>query len=281
MARTITEIQQSIIDEKNAYPALAALNSPSKVAIWLLWTYVVAVCFWTLEKLFDLHLEEVNGIIAATKPHKVKWYVTMSKGFMLGYDLVEDQDYYDTEGLTEEQIEDAQVVKFAACKEVNKGLRIKVATLFNSDLAAIDNLSLDAYKAYMARVKDAGVHLDISSSAADSLKLNLIIYYNALVLDSTGARLDGSAVTPVADAVNAFLKTQSVINFDGLFVVAHLQDALQAVEGVEIPHIALAQARFGTKPYADVLVEYPPDAGYLRIINPADLQITYIAHEPV
>jgi hypothetical protein len=44
---------------------------------------------------------------------------------------------------------------------------------------------------------------------------------------------------------------------------------------VVIPHIGLAQARYGEIPYTPFDVKYSPDAGYLRILNDADLQISY------
>jgi hypothetical protein len=239
---------------------------------------IVAYAIWVLESLLDIHVGEVRQIIADTKAHTVRWYASKAKLFQYGYDLVEDQDYYDNSALTAAQIAASRIVNYAAAAEVSKGLRIKVATVSGGDLAPLTNQQLTAFAAYMERVKDAGVRLYISSSAADSLKLKATVYYNPLVLDAAGARLDGTGPAPVPDAVNAFLKSQP---YNGLFVVARLVDALQQVDGVVIPHITEVKARFGTKPYNDTPVEYLPDAGYLRIVTPSDLQITYLPHEPI
>ena len=47
MARSIAQIQAAIVAAKNADPVLGpTLTSGSAVAIWLLWTYIVAACQW-------------------------------------------------------------------------------------------------------------------------------------------------------------------------------------------------------------------------------------------
>src|SRR6185437_7509442 len=115
MARTISQIQQSIIDAKNADPVLSLLlTSTSNVAIWTLWTYIVAVCQWTSENLFDQHVAEVNNIIATMKPHTLQWYVTMAKAFQFGYSLPADNDTYDNTGIDPSVITASQVVNYAA-----------------------------------------------------------------------------------------------------------------------------------------------------------------------
>ena len=47
MARTIQEIQTLILQAKAQEPALNELNSTSKVAIWRLWVYIIAVAIWS------------------------------------------------------------------------------------------------------------------------------------------------------------------------------------------------------------------------------------------
>ena len=60
MARTVSEIQEEILRQKNQEPSLNTLNSNSKVAIWRLWAYITAFVIWTLEKIFDEHKKEVS-----------------------------------------------------------------------------------------------------------------------------------------------------------------------------------------------------------------------------
>lgn len=293
MAQTTAQIKKQMTDAFIANAVIAGLygltpglsfdDQFSSVSIESIIFDVIAFCMFNLQKLFDAHRDEVKAIIDNTKPHKVTWYATMAKLFQFGFTLVPDEDYYNNTGFTQAAIDASKVVKYAAVEEVGKGLRIKVATLSGSDLAPLPLAQLNGFRAYMQRIKDAGVRLYFTNSAADSLKLTIKIYYDALILDATGARLDGTAATPVPDAIDSFLKSPypAGVGFNGLFVLAKLTDKLQAVQGVVIPEITTAQARYGALPYQNIVTEYLPDAGYLRIINPTDLVITYIAHEPI
>ena len=73
MARSIQEIQTLILQAKAQEPALNELNSTSKVAIWRLWVYIIAVAIWSLEKLFDQHRADIDKRLAELKPHTARW----------------------------------------------------------------------------------------------------------------------------------------------------------------------------------------------------------------
>lgn len=275
MARTIEQIEAQIIQRVNASPLLTAvLTSTSLVAIWRLWVTVTATVIHSLEALFDFHRAEVIEIINSKDPHSTRWYAEISKKFQFGYDLVPEEDFYDNTGLTEQQISDSLIVKHSAVVKQRGRLRIKVARLVNGDLAPLTVEQLQAFTEYMERVTDAGVDMLIESLPPDSLKLKLKVFYNPLVLSETGARLDGVNSTPVQSAVNEYLKQ---LPFNGKLVLANLIDHLQDIDGVEIPHVVSAQATFGTVPYSSFDVQYLPDGGYLRILQPNDLEIEFIA----
>jgi hypothetical protein len=279
MARTITAIQDDIISRIHATAGLADMNSSSKVAVWRLWTYVVAVTVWALENLFDFHKNEVNTLINEKAPHSLRWYANKAKDFQYGSELVHEEDYYDNSNLSEDELEERKIIAFSAIVEQAKGLRLKVARIVNDDLDALSVSQLAAFEEYMNRIKDAGVNpLVVESLPADSLKLTLTIYYNPLVLDNTGARLDGTDPDPVRKKIKDYLKN---LPFNGTMVLAYLVDTLQQVDGVVIPHIVQAQARYGALPYTAFDVKYSPDAGYLRLLQDADLQISYIPQSAI
>ena len=276
MARSITDIQQSLISQVQADATLGPLlTSTSKVAIWRLWTYISAVCQWTIENLQDIFKSDVNTTIATLKPHTPKWYASKVLAFQFGYDLPADSDVYDNTNLTADQITASQVVNYVAVVEQGKFLRIKVATLNNGDLAALPNDQLTALIAYLQLIKDAGVKLLVTTGAPDGLKLSADIFYNALVLNANGNRNDGTAATPVQDAINNYLKN---LPFNGVFALQSLDNILQAVDGVTLINFTGASAQFGILPYSSFAVYYLPDSGYLRFINPADLQLNFIAY---
>lgn len=286
MARTIKAIQQQAID--TLVTELAAIDiiidpvTWSKTNLLRLITYVFAVCAWALENLFDTHKAEITEEIAAKKPHSLRWYAKKAKAFQIGYNLVPERDYYDNTGLTDSKIAASQIVKYAAVVRQQRAnqrifLRIKVATIKNNDLAPLDEGQLKPLREYFERIADAGVDYEINSQSADRLVMRLKIYYNPLILTAEGSRIDGTDSEPVPNAIRNYLQN---LPFNGLYVLAHQVDALQAVEGVEIPHIVGASATYGLLPLSSVDVKYYPDSGYLRI-DKNDLSIEYIPQSQI
>lgn len=280
MARTIADIQQSMIDNIQSNATLSTvLTSTSKVSIWRLWTYIVAVCQWTIENLQDLFKSDVTTLIATLKPHTKQWYASKVLAFQYGYDLPADSDVYDNSALTADQITASQVVSYCAVVDViinNQAyLRIKVAGTNNGDLAALPDAQLTALQAYLAIIKDAGVKLLVTTGNPDGLKQSADIYYNPLVLNNNGNRLDGTGDTPVQDAINAYLKN---LPFNGRLTLQSLVDALQVVDGVSLINIKSASAQYGSLPYTSFAVWYDPDSGYMRFINDGDLQLNFIPY---
>lgn len=276
MARTINEIFADKMGRVAADATLGPLlTSTSKTAIYRLLLYISAVTDWTLENLHDLFRKEVDDTIAKMKPHSLQWYAERAVVFQYGFDLAGETDGYDNTGIADSDVEASKVVDYAAVIEqqsANIRLRIKVATDNGSDLEPLTTPQLTAFTTYMRRIKDAGVKLSITSTTADLLKLALRIKYNALVLDSNGARIDGVTQTPVQDAIHRFLKN---LPFNGVFSVAKLEDAIQAVEGVSDVKIDIVQTKYGLLPFTSVDIDYTPDAGYLRILD-EDLTIQFI-----
>jgi hypothetical protein len=276
MARTIEQIEQQILNAIAADAILAPLlTSTSRVSVYRLIAYIVAFSIWTMEQLMDIFRADTDEIISRLKPHSLRWYAEKSKMFQYGAALPDDTDVYDNTGIADDVITASKIVSYAAVVELTRGIRIKVAKTVGTDLGALDNTELDSFKAYLHEVKDAGVRLSITSGPADSLRLVLTVKYNPLVLDSLGARLDGTSPTPVKDAIKLHLKN---LPFNGVFSVQKLVDTIQAVEGVSDLSVDEVQTKYGLLNFSTVFISMLPDAGYLRILD-ADLFITYESAE--
>ena len=260
MARSIAQIQAALVAQIQTDPTLGPLlTSTSVVAIWNLWTYIVAVCQWTLENLFDAHKDEVTEIIASQKPHSLQWYVTMAKAFQFGVALPPDSDMYTVVPPADSTV---LIISNAAAVELVNLVRIKAAKMVSGSLAPLSSIELTAFTAYMAKIKDAGVRLQCTSSVADTFQPTLTIYYDPLVLKNDGSRIDGTAGTPVKNAVNAFLDT---LPFNGVFILNNFIAAMQAVPGVMIADVQSVQAFYGSVPPEVITVQYTPDAGYMAL----------------
>jgi hypothetical protein len=271
---SVSEIQDMIIEEKETHPELDTFNSDSMYAKWRMWTFVTAKVFRTIVSRFITFIADAKELIAREKPGRTRWYAEKAKLFQYGYSVVEDQDYYDNTGIDDSLVTASRVVKYAACVDVGSRLRIKIAGVTDGSLAPIGSTQFDAFKSYMENdVKYAGVRIEYVNSVPDELKLSYDIYYDPSVLDADGKRLDGTNDTPVQTAINNYLVNK--LRFDGVFVTASLTDELQKVDGVKVPALQLAQARYGTLPFANIVDFYNPDAGYLRIA-PSGLTLNFI-----
>lgn len=271
MARTIDEIYQAIIVAKNSKTELDALNSTSKVAVYNMFAYIVAVVIWSLENLFDLHKAEVDDAIATKKPHNPRWYRGQALKFRFGQDFNEVAGSYDNAGLSDEQIAVMLIIAQASVTEVDGKLRIKTAKEVGGDLEPLDVNEKAAFNEYVQLVKDAGVKIINDSLPADDLKLILDIWYNPLVLRSDGSRIDGNSDTPVKDGIQAYLRT---LPFNGEYANLKLVNLLETIDGVVFPVIKIAQAKYGLFAFASIDEKYIPDAGYLRASD-ANLTINY------
>lgn len=274
MARTVSEIEQYIISQKEIQPELAGLTSSSRTSLWGRMVYIMALAIYSLEKLLDIFKIEVDETISKLKPHSLRWYAEKSKLFQYGYDLLPETDYYDNSNLTDDQVQNSRIISYAAVIELTRGLRIKVAKTAGTDLGPLDSQELDSFIAYMKEVKDAGVKLNITSTNADSLLLDIKIIFDPLVINSLGQRIDGTSLTPVPDAIRKHLRN---LPFNGVFSVQKMVDAIQAVEGVVDLNVNQVQSKYGALPFTSVNISVVPDSGYLRI-DDADLTLTYQAY---
>lgn len=279
MARSIQEIQTLILQAKAQEPALNELNSTSKVAIWRLWVYIIAVAIWSLEKLFDLHRADIDKRLAELKPHTARWYRSKALAFQYGFDLLPDSDKFNNQGHTEEAIEASKIVKYSAVIESkNEGrLIVKIAGEQGEQLQPITDAQKQAFEAYLQEIKDAGVRLSVVNYQPDILHLQMKIVYDPLVLDSNGQSII-HATKPVETAIKDYLKR---LPFNGELVLAHLIDALQQAEGVKIPHLVLAQSKNitsggGYGAFETIEISKIPTAGYFTIDNFND--ISYVSN---
>ncbi len=279
MARTIQEIQNLILQAKAQESALESLNSTSKVAIWRLWVYIIAVAIWSLEKLFDQHRADIDKRLAELKPHTARWYRSKALAFQYGFDLLPDSDKFNNQGHTEKAIEASKIVKYSAVIESkNEGrLIVKIAGEQGEQLQPITDAQKQAFEAYLQEIKDAGVRLSVVNYQPDILHLQMKIVYDPLVLDSNGQSII-HATKPVEKAIKDYLKR---LPFNGELVLAHLIDALQQAEGVKIPHLVLAQSKNITSSgeygaFETIEINKIPTAGYFTIDNFND--ITYVSN---
>lgn len=293
MARSIEEIKKMMTDLfigdetiQQAYqltPGKTFEQEFSKASIESILFYCVAFCTNFLERLFDLFRSDSETYIANMKPHTVRWYATKGLAYMHGVPLLPDSDVFDTTGLTDEQITTAKVVQYCSCNETyNQNnrliLRIKLAKEAAGVLGPLTDVQLDGVREYFARVKDAGVPMLIESNVPDRLKMKWMVYYDPLILDNEGNRIDGNGTGVVRAAIKNYL---TKLPFNGLYAIQKHEDYVQLVPGVKLCPVQLAQRKIFAYDWQYINVSVVPDAGYFKFYDEGDLEIVYIMQNEI
>lgn len=263
MARTIAEIQAAIVAAVQADTTLAGLTSTSATALWRLLARVVASAIFAFEVINDTFRAALLAEVEALKPHTLRWYQEKALLFQYGSDLPEDSDNYDNSALDDATIAAQRIIAQAAATESNGTVTVKVAREVSGALAPLSRPQFRSLTSYLNEVKDAGVDLEPLSQDGDKLTVAATVYYDPLVLTSTGARIDGALAQPVQDAIKAYLRA---LPFNGVLIRSALFDVLQGVDGVYTPVLSSVQAgRFDAVSLGEVQVQYLPYAGYFKL----------------
>lgn len=287
MARTIDEIfedqkQEAIrlATEAGNNDALHMFQNTSRVTIWRILFYTMAYCAWALEKILDNTVTLIDGMIATLTPHSLRWYRTKALAFQYGFNLIAETDKYDNTDKTDAEIELSKVVKYAAVNETTiderRVLLVKIAGVDGTGkLVQLPQLTEDSFTTYMERIRDAGNVLIIYNRAADVLRTVVDVFYNPLLLDGSGNRLDGLGGKPVEEAALQYLLSRP---FNGEFSNAGFIDALQNAYGVNERNVFLRSMlrKVSATDWVSVGNTFIPDAGYAKFDDVDGLVINYI-----
>lgn len=286
MARSIQEIYNDMVTEKQSMSSLNDLQpsvdsaqtfltdvtTPSKVARWRAIFFNVAVAIFSLEKLFDLHKEWIEQRALEIETGTLPWYKSKSLEFQYGDSIVWNGKNYQYATVNE----GAKIVKLCSVREVGSSVLLKVAKLSGTTAQELTPTERLAFQYYINQVKFAGVKVIIVSRPADLIKLQYKVYYNPLILTSTGESISNPGTFPVRDAINEYLLRMP---FDGILSITGLTDAIQKAVGVINPVHISSQAKFGALPYQTINDYYQADAGHMIVdpMFPLSSSITYIA----
>lgn len=267
MARTLTDIMNSIFTDKNGRTELQTLNSTSKAAIWRNWVFVAANAQQNLEIIQDRFEAEVNEIIANNFIGTVQWYAERSKEFQLGYDLALNGTRFGY------SVDDAtsRIVKAVSVTEAaDSTLFIKIAKEnTNGDLIPLTGQEKTQFTKYITKIKLAGTKINVVSLAADQLIMSgCTVFYDSIYSPSV-----------IKQAVEQALRTYcKSIPFDARIRLNDIIDVLQKVTGVndvEVNDLAI-KSGFDIIPVQRI-IELP--AGYVNEAeNPYSFDdlITYV-----
>lgn len=238
MARTINEISQEIkeafvADEviREIYdlqPGLPFDGQFSKVSIEARLIYVFASGVWLMEQLWGVFRFDVEKKVDESYVTSLSWYFRKALEFQKGDSLVFNDKTYSFGYPVKD--ESKQVVKNVAVRQVTDDGVTKLKVYFSDvNKQPLTGDLRESFESYMREIGAAGTHYLFVSETPDALRVHLRVYYDPLVLDSTGTRLEGGG-KPVEQAVEAYLNS---LEYGGTFYASKLVDIIQATEGIK------------------------------------------------
>ena len=247
MARSISEIKKGMADMFMADPDIREAyglgegdtfsSAFSPVCVESILMYVVAACCHVLEVIFDRHEEAVEAKVEGAVVASVPWYHKAALAFQYGDGLVFDEATQRYKYAVED--DSKKVVRYAAVRDAGTSVRILVSGDGGDGPTPLGDGQLSAFRAYMDRVKVAGVVLDVDSLPPDGIRISAKVYVDPMVIGTDGSAVSGGG-KPVEDAVTAYLRG---IVYGGTFNKTKLVDAIQAVPGVADVELGVCSAK--------------------------------------
>jgi hypothetical protein len=242
MARSISQIKQSMLDAKNADPTLSALTSTSQTAKWNLYYFIVASCIAIFEQLQDLFKTELEAIASTAAPSTPQWtrnkVLKYQKGDVAQLNTTTFTIEYPTIN-TANQI----LTRCAVITAPNRTVLIKVAKSDPPVPVSVGELA--ELQSYIETFNPAGIAFTLINENSDKMEVAATIYYNG--------QYSAVISTNVVAALNNYMAT---LPFNGVISTQAVVDAMQAAEGVISVSLARILVRKDTVAYGTGVTLY-------------------------
>jgi hypothetical protein len=273
MARSVTEIYDEIIAYKDSQSALAglapqqdneqqllaAITSNSKVALWRLWAYTIAVCLHLHEVIWDIYVAKIESLVAATFIGTVAWYRTM----VLEFQYTDTVEYNETTKQYGYPVLDTakRIVKRCAIQERPSGvLTFKVAKEDGSSLIGLTNDEQLALVAYIRKIRFAGTRFTVVTGAGDFIYITGNVHFDAQTPQQT-------VMVQVEAAINNYIAN---LDFDSDLFLSKVVDAIQSVDAVVDAHDIQVYTRvLSSDPWSQIDRIHTPVYGYY-VVDPSE-----------
>ena len=231
MSRTIKEIYNEAIAERNRRLELTEFASDSKMSVMngILW--VVAAVIYSFESLLDVFAvdisEAINGRINGTPAYYANALLQYQQGDELtvredglafGYANIDETTRIVTQVSYMESTDD---------RNLDSKLILKVATGAKGSLSAIPPKELAPINAYINKLKFAGTRVEVISTKGDVLIPRLTVFHDGAVPES-------EVYDSIEEQLNAYMMD---IDFDAAVYVSRLTDAIRRAKHVTDVHI--------------------------------------------
>lgn len=226
MARTIKQIYDEAIAERNKRLELSEFSSDSKLSILngITWTFAAVV--FSFEVLLDVFSVDISNVINNRINGTPTYYINALKQYQKGDELLVREDglafgYAETD-TTKQIVTQASYMESHNDINLDNKLILKVATGDKGNLHAIDLEELVMIQAYINKIKFAGTRVEVTSQEGDVLIPRVSVYYDGAVMESEVYNL-------IEEQLNTYMQD---IKFDSTIYVSDIIAAIRKAEHV-------------------------------------------------
>lgn len=226
MSRTIKQIYEQIVEERNKRLELSEFSSNSKLSIMNGITWTVAAAIHSFETLLDVFAIDISEVINNRVNGTPTFYVNAVLQFQKGDELSVREDGlafgYANIDTTKCIVTQASYAESSSDINLDNKLILKVATGESGNLHAIVREDLILLTSYINKIKFMGTRVEVTSSEGDILVPRVSVYYDGSVLES-------EIYDNLEEKLNDLM---AEIKFDSTIYVSNIIEALRSAEHI-------------------------------------------------
>lgn len=226
MSRTIKDIYNEAVKERNKRLELAEFSNDSKLSIMNGITWAFAAVIYSFETLLDVFTLDISTAINSRVNGTPLFYVNALLQYQKGDELTvrEDGLAFGYSEIDETKRIISQVSYSESSSDVNldNKLILKVAQGEKGHLSPVAGDDLVLITSYLNKIKFAGTRIEVTSSEGDVLIPKLSVYYD-------GAIRETEIYDLIEEKLNDYLMT---IDFDSSIYVSKIIEAIKNAEHV-------------------------------------------------
>lgn len=226
MSRTIKDIYNEAVKERNKRLELAEFSNDSKLSIMNGITWAFAAVIYSFETLLDVFTLDISTAINSRVNGTPLFYVNALLQYQKGDELTvrEDGLAFGYSEIDETKRIISQVSYSESSSDVNldNKLILKVAQGEKGHLSPVAGDDLVLITSYLNKIKFAGTRIEVTSSEGDVLIPKLSVYYD-------GAIRETEIYDLIEEKLNDYMMT---IDFDSSIYVSKIIEAIKNAEHV-------------------------------------------------